>query len=855
MTNSTQTDGSTAAFGGTTSVWGLTEDEALQRVGATRSGLSSHEAERRLEEGSSPLHGVRTSSDWRLLIRQFQSPIVLLLLVATALSMLVGELIDGAIIFAITGASAMLGFVQERGAVRVVEGLLESVEVHTEVLRDGDETPVLLDDVVVGDVVVLRTGDVVAADARVLRSDSLLLDESALTGESFPIEKEPGIVGGDAALTDHTNAVWGGTHVVSGSGRVLVMNVGADTRFGQVGRRLAEVDVPTAFELGLRDFGFLLIRTGGVLVAAVFVINLVLHRPVLESVLFSLALVVGLTPQLLPAIVTVTLAAGARQMAERKVIVKRLDAIGDIGLIDTLCTDKTGTLTDGTIELDQWLDVDGAPSQHVRDLAWINATSQSAFDNPIDTAIARLEPAPQHVEVIDELAYDFSRRMLSVLVRVDETPLLISKGAVDAVVGRCRLDTDERDRIEALFAELSMQGFRVLGLATKNWDDVSSGEEAVIASTASTVTTARNLTIDDERDLEFVGLLCFSDPPKAGAVAAIRELKGLAVTTKVITGDNRYAAAHIAAAVGLDPSRVITGVELAQIDAAEIDRVVEETVVFCELDPLEKEQVLQSMRRSGHSVGYLGDGINDAPSLKVADVGISVDNAVDVAKNSASIVLLDKDLAVLAEGIRQGRRVIANTIKYVQITISANFGNVVSLAIVTALLPFLPLLPRQILLLNLITDFPYITIAADRVDPEEVDEPHPWDTGRLRRFMIFFGAISAAFDLVLFAILRYGLHVGEDAFHTAWFVGSTATELTVMFLLRTGRPVWRSRPGTGLVATALFMAVITIALPWSPIASSLGLGAMSVAVMVAVGAVAVGYALATELAKRFSPVD
>ncbi|MFN8024385.1 MAG: magnesium-translocating P-type ATPase [Acidimicrobiales bacterium] len=795
-------------------------------------GLTVAEAERRAAELGTSLHVHRRMPGWRLAVRQVENPIVLLLIGATALSMSLGDVVDGVIILAITLASGVLGFAQERGAVRAVEDLLRSVRVHADVMRDGVEHEVALDDVVPGDLLVVRAGDVIAGDARVVSSDCLLLDEAALTGESFPVEKRPEPVAAYAPLASRSSALWCGTHVMSGTGTAVVVAVGADTEFGKVGERLARAHVPTAFEVGLRRFGYLLMRTTALLVVGVFVVNVVLDRPIVESLLFSLALAVGLTPQLLPTIVTVTLAAGARRMAERQVIVKRLDAIEDIGAIDVLCTDKTGTLTSGDVQFARALDPDGTESSYVRDLARVNATAQRGFANPIDRALAAGAEPAWAVRVLDELPYDFERRLLSVLVEIDGRRIVITKGAFDATVGVCDLDPERRDALRERFASLSAEGLRVLGLALAERPDTNS------------------LTADEEHGLAFAGFVCFTDPPKPDAAEALRTLADLGVRTKVITGDNRFAAARVAAAVGLDATAVATGGEIATFDDDALTALTARTDVFAEIDPLHKERIVEALRRGGHVVGYLGDGINDAPSLRTADVGISVDTAVDVAKHAADVVLLDKDLAVIADGIRQGRRVFANTTKYVQVTVSANFGNMLSMAVAAAALPFLPLLPRQILLLNFLSDIPGTTIAADRVDPEAIDAPHGWDTRRLRDFMVVFGLISSVFDITTFVVLRAGFGADATLFHTGWFIESTATELAVMLVLRTARPAWHSRPGAALALSSAAVAVITVALPFTPLADDLGLVGPHVGVLAALAAVTVAYVACTEIGKR-----
>ncbi len=813
--------------------WVPPEDDVLAAAGTTPLGLTTEQARTRSvgrREDSA------AANQWRLLWRQFNNPIILLLLVAAILSIVLGDLVDGLIIVIITLTSALLGYRQESGAVRTVDDLLGAVRVQVEVRRDGAVVPVLIDDVVVGDVVELHAGDVVPGDGRILSADSLMVDESALTGESFPVEKQPGRLPDDAPLGTRTNSAWRGTHVASGTGVLVIASVGSDTELGRVGTHLGAGHVPTAFELGLRRFGFLLMRATALLVAGIFVANVVLDRPLIESLLFSLALAVGLTPQLLPAIVTVTLAHGARVMATRRVIVKRLDAIEDIGAIDVLCTDKTGTLTSGSIRLDAAVDPSGRPSDAVRHLAWINAAAQRSFRNPIDEAItATADGSEPAVHMIDELPYDFSRRRLTVLVRVGGTTMVVTKGAVEEVLGCCDLDQQARTAAHEQFTALSARGVRVLAVATRH---VAEPPPAVLESV-------------HESGLVLAGFLCFSDPPKPDAGAALAELAALGVSTKLVTGDNRYAAAHAAAAVGVDTAEIVTGAAMARLMDDELTAVAVRAAVFAEVEPLQKERIVRALRAGGHTVGYLGDGINDAPALRLADVGISVDSAVDIAKHTASVVLLDKDLGVLGEGIRQGRRVFANTLKYVQVTISANFGNMVSMAVAAVVLPFLPLLPRQILLLNFLSDIPGTTIAADNVDREAVSDPHGWDVARLRRFMITFGLISSAFDIATFVVLRVGFDAGAELFRTGWFLESTATELVVMLVLRTRRPWYRSRPGTALLASSLAVAAITVAIPFSPLADSLGLTAPTPSLVAALAAITVLYVAATELAKRF----
>ena len=767
----------------------------------------------------------------RLFALQFTSPITLILIGATFLSMALGDVIDGLIILAIVLASGVLGFVQEHRADRAVDALLARVRIHADVIRDGVECEVALDDVVVGDVVVLRAGDVIPADAQVIEARHLLVDESMLTGESFPVEK----------LSAST--VFFGTHVASGTGHVQVTAIGNETKFGALVSELESRDVTTRFERGLTAFGYMLVRAMIVLVTAIFVINLVLERPFVESLLFSLALAVGLTPQMLPAIVAVSLSTGARRMADEKVIVKRLDAIEDFGTMSVLCTDKTGTLTVGAASLDAAVDVNGRPDDDVLSLARLNAGLQRGFANPLDAAILGDAPRPDPARRLDEIPYDFQRRRLSVLVR-DSTPLLVTKGACREVLAVCSFVrvgdvrvpiTECHDSIDGLVERLSSEGFRVLAVATRELPD-----RATVA-------------VDDEVGLTLRGFLAFADPVKPGASEAIAELAALGVDVKMITGDNRHAARHIGRSVGLRTDVVLTGSEIESWSDDQLAARVRDVAVFAEIDPLHKERIVLALRSTDETVGYLGDGINDSAALHAADVGISVDTAVDVAKQSAAIVLLDKSLGVVADGVRLGRRTFANTMKYLRVTISANFGNMLSVAAAAAFLPFLPLLPRQILLLNFLSDVPGTTIALDHVDPEQIDRPHAWNIAGIRRFMITFGLVSYVFDLATFAVLRVVLEAGEDVFRTAWFTMSVATELLAMLLLRTHRPVWRSRPARALVWSSVAVVVVTLVLPYTVVAADVALVPLPLTAFVALGVLVVLYGAVNEVVKVRAP--
>ena len=827
------------------SFWAVDEQQLLASLDTTATGLSTAAASRRLVvDGPNRVGADRHATDIALLVRQFASPIVILLAAASVLSLFLGDAVDAGIILVIVLASAGLGFIQERGAVHAVRSLLATVQVHADVVRDGVESGVPLEHVVVGDVVVLRAGDVVPADARLLTADSLHVDESALTGESYAVHKRPGIAAEDATTAARKNSVFLGTHVVSGSATAVVAATGPDSQLGTIGVQLDSTEPPTSFERGLRSFGYLLMRVGGILVVAVFAINLLFRRPVLDSLLFSLALAIGITPQLLPAIVTLTLSRGARQMARERVIVKRLSSIEDFGSIDTLCVDKTGTLTAGTVGMEAALDVHGKPDSSVATLAWLNAHHQNGFANPLDEAILSDAERPQRAGTkVGEVPYDFTRKRLSVAVDDGGTTLLIMKGAVRAVRAVCSqarlpegtvVPIDQIDgELERLVERLSTLGLRTLGVAVRS---LPTGTSAI--------------TTEDERDLTLTGLVTFADPPKAGAQATLAGLAAAGVAVKMITGDNRYAARHVADAVGMDASTMMTGADISRLSDGDLTAIVGTTTVFAEAEPAHKERIVSALRRAGHSVGFLGDGINDALALRAADVGISVDTAVDVAKESAAVVLLDKDLGVLLAGIRRGRQSFANTLKYVFVTTSANFGNMVSMAGATLLVPFLPLLPRQILLLNFLSDIPATTIANDSVDEEQLARPTHWDIRFVRNFMLVFGLVSSCFDYLTFAVLRLGFPHSSTLFRTGWFIVSTVTELLVMLVLRTRRPFLRSRPSNALLATSGFIAVLTVVAPFTFAAHALGFERPPLLMLVALAGILAGYVATTETAKK-----
>ncbi|HEU0239957.1 MAG TPA: magnesium-translocating P-type ATPase [Micromonosporaceae bacterium] len=793
--------------------------DVLSTLSATADGLTSVEAARRLRvHGHNSVDGHRT----RLLpviASQLRSPLLILLLVAAAVSFLVGERTDAVIIGVIVSLSVGLGVSNEYRAERAADLLHDQVRRQATVLRDG--TPVRVDvvDIVPGDVVLLRLGDVVPADIRIVEQAGLACDESVLTGESLPVEKSPRQVPAGCAVGDLASCALMGTVVAGGTARGVVVATGARSEFGQVAAGLATRRTETEFQIGLRRFAMLLVWVAASLCAAILVINVVLRRPLLDSVLFALAIAVGITPQLLPAVVATSLAAGSRRLAARKVLVKRLVCIEDLGNVDTLFTDKTGTLTIGRITFMRAVGVNGVRSADVLRLGLLAcdtaiAGRSGAVDaNPLDAATVR---SPSAEALLDEvgryqrvavLPFDHDRAMTSVLVRDPDSgeQILVVKGAPEAVRART---ADDFDAItDALTAELDA-GHRVVAVASR---------------TAPTLTT---LTADDERELTLAGLLVYLDPPKPDAAEALTRLADLGVRVRVLTGDHPTVAAKVCRDLGLPDGSVLTGTDIDRLDDHGLATAIDTTTVFARVTPAQKARIVRVRRQAGGDVAFLGDGVNDALALHAADVGISVDSATDVAKDAADVILLEKDLGVLADGVVEGRRIFANTIKYVLMGTSSNFGNMFSAAGASALLPFLPMLPDQILLGNLLYDTSQLAIPTDDVDHEQLRRPSHWDIQFIRRFMLFFGPVSSVFDFATFGIMRWGFHAGPELFRSGWFIESLATQTLVIFVIRTRRvPFFRSRPSLPLTLAALGVVTVGVLLPLSPLAGVLGFAA------------------------------
>lgn len=826
--------------------WSIPAGEAVRHYGSAPSGLTPAEAAERLKlYGENSVKGQKKTSAARLLLSQFKNPIVLILILATVISAVMGELIDASIIFLIILASAVLSFLQEYSAGNAIEELRAKVQAKSAVLRGGVELVIPSREVVPGDIVRLSAGSLVPADGLVLESLDFYVNQSILTGEAFPAEKTPAPVPVEASLENRTNCVFMGTSASRGTATVLIVKTGEDTEFGDIAKKLKLRPPETEFERGVRRFGYLLTKIMLILTLAVFAINVLYSRPAIDSLLFSVALAVGITPQLLPAIISIALSKGSRVMAKEGVIVRRLNAIENFGSMDVLCTDKTGTLTEGVIRLDGAVGIDGARSETVLRAAYLNASLQTGMANSLDDTISSIKYIDTgHIEKIGEVPFDFTRERLSVVVREDGgEPVMIVKGALSSVLGVCSrlqeadtesvLDTAYLEQLGKLYEQWSGQGVRVLGVAQK------------------TVPVQAEYEVEDEKDMVFLGFLLLYDHPKEGVGQTISELARKGVSLRIITGDNKLIARHTAESVGLTVSGVLTGADLMTLSDEALWNRVETTTLFAEVDPNQKERIILALKKKYHVVGYMGDGINDVPALHAADISISVDNAVDVAKASADFVLLKKSLAVLNRGIELGRTTFGNTIKYIQVTTSANFGNMFSMAGASLLIPFLPLLPKQILLINFLSDFPAVTIAGDTVDSDILEKPRRWDIKFIRDFMIVFGLISSVFDFVTFAVLLLLFKTSQEMFQSSWFTISVLTELLVLLIMRTHRPFFKSRPAPLLLLSSILVGIVTLLVPYLPFHQYLNLEPMNPLLLLSLFVIAGLYVVVTEVTKHF----
>ena len=828
--------------------WSYDLNDILRQLNTGKDGLSSREAEGRIDKyGQNILEERKSSSNIEMFINQFKNPIIIILIFAAVLSIFLKDYSDGIIILIIIMISAFLSYNHESKANNAVKKLLSSVSVKSSVLRDGKFEEIDNAMLTVGDIINVKTGDMIPADCLIIEENSLSMDESSLTGETFPVEKNPQRISADTALSNRKNSLWMGTHVISGSGKAVIVNLAKDSEFGKITASLDEKDSDTDFEKGIRDFGNLILHVTTLLIGLIFVFNIVLNKSFLESFMFALALSVGLTPQMLPAIISVNLSQGAKRMSEQGVIVKKLNAIENFGSMTVMCSDKTGTITQGKVKLDAALDRNGKKSDNICKLAAINSYFQEGYANPIDKAILDANTNDfSKYEKLFEIPYSFEFKLLSVMVKTDRDfsgrNIMVTKGALTNVLDVCKTyeSSDKtgggieevKSRILDLFDKYSSQGYRVLGLAYKFIED------------------GTDIQKQKAEDMVFAGLLLFIDPLKGDIKDVVAEMNRLGVSLKMITGDNHLIAKNIGSQIGLDPEKILLGEDLDSYSLSQLNKKVLDIDIFAEISPNQKEKIIMAYKQAGEIVGYMGDGINDSPAIKQADVGVSVNTAADTAKDAASIVLLQNSLKVLISGINEGRRTFINTLKYIFVATSANFGNMFSMAGASLFLNFLPLLPKQILLTYLLTDFPSLQIASDSVDEDWLKRPVKWDMKFIKKFMVLFGITSSVFDYMTFAVLLFIFKADEGLFHTGWMLESIISAMVVMLIVRTARPVLVSKPSNRLLIAIMGVAVVLLAIIYSPINSYLGLIDLPIKALLALLGVSFLYALTAEILKK-----
>jgi P-type Mg2+ transporter len=820
----------------------------FEQLQSSEQGLTEEEARKRLDTyGPNDTVGIKRTSGLVQFLRLFLNPLVLILILASIVSLILGDQINASIIITIVLLSNILNFVQTYTSQHAVERLRAGVAPTASVLRDGTWLEIPRRTLVPGDMIRLSAGDLVPADARLVQATDLHVQQAALTGESLPAEKHADDLDiPSESFAEAHNSVFLGTSIVSGSATALITATGRSTTFGDIAARLASRPPETEFERGIKSFGLLIMETVFFLVLFIFLVGVLGNHQPFETVLFAISLAVGLTPEFLPMITTVTLGRGALRMAKQKVIVKHLESIQNFGSIDTLCSDKTGTLTSGETRLTGHLDLFKQASDRVLLFGYLNSSFETGIKSPLDVAILQYGSADiSAYSKVGEVPFDFERRCLSVVARHDDELLLITKGAPESVLPLCSayevggerkpldaVDGEVRATYVTMYQDLSTQGYRVLAVAYRP------------------VTPEAHYFKTDEQAMVLLGFLTFADPPKPDVAQVLQALKSDGVQVKILTGDNELVTRHVCEQVGLESSRIVLGSELDHMSDIALTHVVEQVHVFARVSPAQKNRIILALKRRKHVVGYMGDGINDAPSLHTADVGISVSTGVDVAKDAASIILLEQSLQVLHDGILEGRKAFGNVIKYLLMGTSSNFGNMFSMAGAYIFLPFLPMLPSQILLNNFLYDLSQVTIPTDNVDASYIKKPQHWDIRLLRNFMIFIGPISSIFDFLTFFLLLRVFQAGEVLFHTGWFVESLATQTLVLLVIRTAGNPLRSRPSRLLAITTLAIVAIGILLPYTPLAGPLGFKPLPpLYFLFLIGMTAI-YLLLVELVKR-----
>jgi P-type Mg2+ transporter len=832
-------------------------EEVLSRLNATRQGLCTEEAEKRLEIYG-PNEFARTKKHAAIFnfLSRFKSPLVIILMIAGALSAALGSIPSFIVIYTMVFLSVILAYYQETNASKAAELLKEKVATSATVLRDNVKQEVKLAQIVPGEIIYLSAGDIIPADARVIEAKDLFVNQSALTGESFPVEKiSAPVKTEEPAITEWTNYLFLGTSIVSGSAVAVVVRTGSSTEYGKIAQRLVEKAPETEFEVGIKRFGFLIMQVTLLLVLFVFMVQALLHpnvNGILEGLLFSVALAVGLTPELLPMIITINLSKGAMAMSKKGVIVKRLSAIETFGSMNVLCTDKTGTLTENQIKLVLHIDIEGKDDNKVLQYSLLNSTFQTGLKSPLDEAILKHKEIDiSGFQKIDEVPFDFVRRRVSVVVEKERQRFFIAKGAPEEILKVCSYyeleglisDITEADRkkIEQKYFDLSAEGLRVLGVASKKLRE----EKAVYS-------------INDESDMTFLGFVAFLDPPKETAKESLQLLGKAGVELKILTGDNELVTRKVCGELGFEVKGIALGNEISKMSDEALSAIVEEVNVFARVTPAQKDRIINLLKRNGHVVGFMGDGINDAPSLKTSDVGISVNNAVDVARESADIILLKNDLTVLAQGVLEGRKTFGNTMKYIMMGVSSNFGNMFSAAGGSVFLGFLPMLPIQILLNNLLYDTSQTVMTTDNVDPEYIEKPKRWDISFIRRFMVTLGPVSSLFDFVTFFTMLFVFQAVIDpklfpsVFQTAWFTESLCSQTLVVLIIRTRRiPFYKSKPSKYLTVMLLGVIGFALVVPFTPLGQIFGFTPPPPAFYLALAGILGAYAVLAEAVKRW----
>ena len=799
---------------------GCLADAVFDYFKTSLKGLTEAEAKIRLEAyGYNEPARKKKRTILLQIISKFINPLVIVLIIIAGFSLFFGEKASAILVILMAIMSVLLSFIQEHRASKEAEKLSEMVRVTATVWRNNKPREIKIKEIVPGDIVDLFAGDMIPADLRIVSCKDLFINQSSLTGESFPIEKsaEPAQQAKNGSMSESGNIAFMGSAVVSGTGLGVVIRTGLATEFGELSRKLAAIPIETGFDKGIRQFTWLMIRFMLVLVVVIFGINALMRGNLIEALLFSLAVAVGLTPEMLPMLVAINLSKGAIAMSKKQVIVKRLNSIQNFGAMDVLCTDKTGTLTLDRIVLERHCDVVRQESDEVLKLAYINSLYQTGLKNILDRAILKHgKLTVGEFKKVDEIPFDFSRKIMSVVVETGGVDRIIAKGAPEEIFKRCtkyELEGEILDMEELILSDLreeyndlSSEGFRVLALAYKDIEN----KKSVYSR-------------DDEQELILKGYIAFLDPPKPTAKKTIETLRKLGIEFKVLTGDNELVTRKICGEVGLDVKGLVSGEQVEKASDEELVVLVNSTTVFARLSPMQKERVIRALRQSKHIVGYLGDGINDAPALKAADVGISVNNAVDIAKESADIILLKKSLMVLEDGVIEGRKTFGNIVKYIKMGSSSNLGNMISMTGASLFLPFLPMLPIQILLNNFLYDLSQVSIASDEVDKEYLSRSRPWNMRSIKKFMVFIGPISSIFDFVTFGVLLFVFHAGHEFFHTGWFLESLCTQTLVIHIIRTGKiPFVESKPSSFLIFTSVYIVTIGLIIPFTALGRYFG---------------------------------